>query len=141
MTLGGVYDGKWPTKWILRFKKTCFYYNSLFCMSSFKIVLDLFSHFWFVVSFNAESPYLLPVLEMKQTQAWLYYPAKQRHLKSEYSILRYWSSIPWCSKRILVELNKAKFKFSNPFLNWIFREKKLLNNFLNWKFLKKNDIE
>ena len=25
----------------------------------------------------------------------------------------------------------------NQFLNWIFREKKLLNNFLNWIFLKK----
>ena len=36
-----------------------------------------------------------------------------------------------------VELNKAKFKFLNWFLNWIFREKKLLNNFLNWIFLKK----
>ena len=36
-----------------------------------------------------------------------------------------------------VELNKAKFKFLNHCLNWIFREKRLLNNFLNWIFLKK----
>ena len=35
-----------------------------------------------------------------------------------------------------IELNQAKFKFLNQFLNWIFRGKRLLNNFLieySWK--------
>ena len=34
-------------------------------------------------------------------------------------------------------MNKAKFDFSNQFLNWIFQEKRLMNNFLNQIFLKK----
>ena len=36
-----------------------------------------------------------------------------------------------------IELNQAKSKVLNKFLNWIFSEKRLLNNFLNWIFLKK----
>ena len=36
-----------------------------------------------------------------------------------------------------IELNQAKLKILNKFLNWIFWEKILLNNFLNWIFLKK----
>ena len=37
-----------------------------------------------------------------------------------------------------IELNQAKFKCLNQFLNWIFQEKRLLNNFLmeySWKKL------